>query len=50
MVIHSCVTDYQKMMKKEGRMNTLPHIVTSNLEHGSVLGTVRCLADDGEIG
>ena len=28
----------------------LPHIVTSNLEHGSVLRTAQELADNGEIG
>jgi len=28
----------------------LPHIITSNLEHGSVRRTAQDLADNGEIG
>ena len=36
-------------MKQEGSINTIPHIVTSNLEHGSVSKTTQNLADDGEI-
>jgi len=50
MVIQSCVTHYQRIMKHEGTISTLPHIVTSNLEHGSVLGTTKTLVDNGEIG
>lgn len=37
-------------MKQEGTITILPHIVTSNLEHGSILKTTQSLADDGEIG
>lgn len=49
MVIQSCVTHHRKLMKQEGTSTILPHIVTSNLEHGSVLKTARNLADDGII-
>ena len=50
MVIHSCVTHHRRLMKQEGTVTTLPHIVTSNLEHGSISKTTQSLADDGEIG
>lgn len=50
MVIQSCVTHHRKLMKQEGTSTILPHIVTSNLEHGSVLKTAQNLADDGIIG
>ena len=50
MVIHSCVTHHRRLMKQEGTVTTLPHIVTSNLEHGSISKTTQSLADDGKIG
>ena len=50
MVIHSCVTHHQRLMKREGTPTVLPHIVTSNLEHGSISKTTQSLFDDGEIG
>ena len=37
-------------MKREGTPTVLPHIVTSNLEHGSISKTTQSLFDDGEIG
>lgn len=37
-------------MKQDGTIATLPHIITSNLEHGSISKATQSLADDGEIG
>jgi len=43
------VRHHQHLSREEGT-TMLPHIVTSNLEHGSVIRTARDLADNGEIG
>jgi len=48
-VLRSCVRHHQRSSKEKGTA-MLPHIVTSNLEHGSVRRTAQDLADNGEIG
>ena len=47
LVFHSCMEHYHQLYPKSDQ---LPHIVTTNLEHDSVILTVQALKSKGRIG
>lgn len=51
MVFNTVVRHYRQLEAVDGRQtNSLPHIITTNLEHDSVDLTVRKMKEHGEIG
>ena len=47
LVFNSCIEHYRRLYPKSDQ---LPHIVTSNLEHDSVMLTVEEMRANGKIG